>query len=195
MNKKFKIISRELFRKLRYNNIQNSPFIIAFFGVPGSGKTYISKRLEKRYKAIRINSHDILKIIDKEKIAENPGNPKSAAKLKEEYIYHLISNALFKNKRIILDKSIDREYKKLLKICKSKKFPYFFIRLKIGKRKAIKRINKRGIHGNWLTGAMNKWQKDWKTAAKRIESHIFLYEPSPDLKKLYSKLDSALSPN
>lgn len=41
---------------MNYNQPMNKPLLIVFLGFPGSGKTYFSKRLAKRLKAITFNS-------------------------------------------------------------------------------------------------------------------------------------------
>jgi predicted kinase len=39
--------------------------MICFAGIPGSGKTYLAKKIEKKYGGVRITSDEIRKIIDK----------------------------------------------------------------------------------------------------------------------------------
>ncbi len=59
-------IYKEHLKHLKNKNISNNKkAVICFSGIPGAGKTYIAKILEKRYKGVRIRSDDIREIVKK----------------------------------------------------------------------------------------------------------------------------------
>ena len=45
--------------------VPNKKLLICFVGIPGSGKTYLAKIIEKKFKGIRINSDNLRKVINK----------------------------------------------------------------------------------------------------------------------------------
>jgi adenylylsulfate kinase-like enzyme len=61
-------VFEEIYKKhskiLENKNIKNEKLIICFSGIPGSGKTTVAKKLERRYRGVRINTHDLGKIIE-----------------------------------------------------------------------------------------------------------------------------------
>jgi hypothetical protein len=114
MNKQtFQLISENFFPLLKYKNICNPNLAILFSSVPCSGKTHLSKIIEDKYKAIRINKDEIGEIILKLNLTKKTNQKEDLA---DQYIYYLIENLLFKNKLIVLDKSIDRTYKKTFQL-------------------------------------------------------------------------------
>jgi len=71
MNKQlFGKIHKKYIKKLKHLNIPHKKLMICFSGFAGSGKTYIAKIVEKKYKGVRIRSDDIRKIIIDMKIKE-----------------------------------------------------------------------------------------------------------------------------
>ena len=80
----FEKINKRFFPKLKNTNTNNLPFIIAFSGVPGSGKTTISKILEKKYKGVRIDNDELRDII-----SDFSGNYKLTKKDKEIIDYFI----------------------------------------------------------------------------------------------------------
>src|SRR5437868_6813229 len=90
-------------QQLKHRQIPNKTFFICFSGTPGMGKTYIAKILEDTYKAVRINTDEIRKII---KSLDNEFTENSV----ETYLYYFLKNYSSPNRFFILDASIDRRY-------------------------------------------------------------------------------------
>ena len=187
--KLFNKISKHYLPLLKYKNKNNPNLVILFSGVPGSGKTYTAKILEKKYKAIRINKDEIGKILLKLKITDKTMNKET---ISDKYIYELLKKWPFKNKLIIIDKSIDRVYPNLLKLLKQNKFQTFIIRLNTSRSLAIKRIKLRKPNNldEWLL-KIDEWFNDFKKSGKHLKPKVILtnkYSKNLELKKLYKKL-------
>ncbi|MDP2925973.1 MAG: AAA family ATPase [Nanoarchaeota archaeon] len=182
----FKKIYQVHEKTLIYKDAKNKKLIICFSGVPASGKTTLAKILEKRYMGIRLNKDDIGNIILKLNLVNETDIKEGFS---SEYIIHLLKNYPLKNKLIILDKSIDRDYKTLFNILKKYSYPIFLIRLKISREKMIKRINKRNNDNleAWIK-KVDKWFFDFIEANKHIKPD-FVYNNKDDLNELFFKLD------
>jgi len=187
----FKRINKEFLPNLKNVNYPNKKFLIGFSGIPSSGKTSIAKKLEERYKGVRIRSDDVRKIIAKEDFLKTP---EENEELLEGYIFGLIENCPFKNGLLILDNSLDRKYKRFFDLCKSKKLEFFIIRLDFSGEEAINRIINREKVENMgdLYKSMEKWVRDYNDFGKNARYDILLDGRNPDLNKLYRKLDKIL---
>jgi len=163
--------------------------IIVFVGVPGSGKTTLAKKIEEEFKAIRIDNVEIKEIIKEKKLAENS---EEAQKLYRDFMFNLIGKDLFANKLIILDKGIDREYKKYFELFERKKWKYFVIKIKIPKEKAIENIMKRQSEDlNVVKTSMERWFKEWRKYLGNVDLEID--GNNIDYKKVFKNIKSRLN--
>jgi len=196
MNQKlFNKISKNYFSKLKHKNKNNLNLnlVILFSGVPGSGKTYTAKIIEKKYKAVRINKDEIGKILLKLRITDKTKNKET---ISDKYIYKLLKKWPFKNKLIIIDKSIDRVYPNLFKLLKQNKFETFIIRINTSKSLAIKRIKSRKPNNleEWLT-KINVWFNDFNKSGKHLKPSITLINKphqNLNLTKLFKKISKKI---
>lgn len=165
--------------------------VITFAGVPCSGKSIVSEEIEKRYGGIRINFDDVMRTISGKDLVNTI---EQNEKMKNLFTYSILKNPPFKNKLLILDRSIDREYENLLKVCNENKWDYFVIQLEITKQEAIKRIKKRNPDNlnNWLP-RIDKWFNEHERFKKKVKSDILIKETSFNLKSLFDKLDKKFS--
>lgn len=191
LNKKiFEKINNKLSPTLHNLDYAYKPFIIAFSGVPGSGKSGIAKKLEQKYNAVRINNDFIRDIIKKEKLTKSK---EDTQKLSQEYNFYLITNLPFKNKRIILEKSLDRNYKWFLNVCKFNGLKYFIIRINVpGIKIALQLLGKRERIKDREKNSMKRWFREYKSCIKHLKADVTLNTLNPDLNKLYKRLDRAL---
>ena len=178
-------------RKLKYLLIPNKKLLICFSGIPGSGKTYIAKILEKRYKGVRVNSHDIgkiiLELVKLKKINKNT----DAKKLQNDYQLWLLRKSLFKNDLIILDRGIDREYDKVFKVARKKGFSIFVIKLRVSENILKNRLKRREEENviNYLR-ALERWKREFKEFGKKAMTDIIIDNNYDlDLKELFKRLD------
>ena len=68
----------------------NKKLLVCFSGVPGSGKTTLAKKLERKYKGVRINTDDLRDIFDMFGI-------KNREKELDDYLFHFFETAFQKN--------------------------------------------------------------------------------------------------
>ena len=187
---KFEEINKKLFPTLVNKNKSSKKFIITFFGVPGSGKTTLSKDISKKYDSIIINNDKIREIIIMEKLVSNEEEKEN---LLQEYNKYLLKNFPFKNKRIVLDKSMDRRYLEFKKIFEEEKLPYFLIRINSSEKIALQKISKREEITNQLKRSMKRWLKDYDFSKLNFNCDLTINSENPNLKKLFNKLDLLLN--
>ncbi|PIN79421.1 hypothetical protein COV16_04320 [Candidatus Woesearchaeota archaeon CG10_big_fil_rev_8_21_14_0_10_34_8] len=144
-------------------NTKNKKIFVCFSGVPGSGKTYISKVLEKKYSAIRINT-DILRDILMKLMEDHPDfQNKDRESLLEYYLHAFFQDYNFLNGFIILDASIDRRYDKLCPLLETNGFIIFVIQVEsslenIKRRLYISKKEKADL----FIGNLEVWQRDYE---------------------------------
>lgn len=185
--KEFDEISKRLFLKLKYTEQKNPQLIITFSGIPGSGKSELAKKLEEKYKAIKIGNDLIRNIIYHSGVFNLSEN--QAEKLLQDYNEHFIRNYSFENKFLVLDKSMDRQYKRFFSIFEELGLKYFVIRLNINKEKAINRIMKRkGEDLLLVKKSMERWQREFEDFGKNAHYDIVLDGINPDLNNIFEKI-------
>ncbi|MBU2053279.1 MAG: AAA family ATPase [Nanoarchaeota archaeon] len=191
MKDKFDKISKDLLPKLKYLSENNKQLVIVFSGIPCSGKTYIAKILEDKYKGVRVRSDDIMAIVSENNIVDTI---EENEKIKKEYVYNLLEDIPFKNSLIILDESIDRTHKKLLSLLDSKTLNYFIINLEISKEDAIKRTKEREPEEDWKNwvNRFERWTKEHEDCLRNIKPDITIDGMNPDLDKLYDEIEKKL---
>jgi len=106
----------------------------------------------------------------------------------------LYKNWNFKNKLLILDKGIDRKYKKTFSIFKKNKYKVVIIRLNISKKTAHKRVFERNKgKDEHFNNEINRWIKEWREFGKKIKSDIIINnEKDLNLKPLFKKVDKLI---
>lgn len=184
-------ISENLFSKLKNTNIYHSPFIITFSGVPGCGKSSLAKIIEDKYNAVRINNDLIRDIITEEKLT-NSGEDTEI--LLQNYNSYLIENYPFKNKLIILDKSMDRQYSRFIGLFELKKLDYFIIRLNTPSIKiALNRLGEREKITPQIENSMKGWFREYNNCCDNLKADITFEAGDVDLNKLFNRLDKRLN--
>jgi predicted kinase len=185
LKKACEIILKEIEKQLKYISRKNKKLIICFVGIPCSGKTRLAKKLEEKYKGVRINSDYIRKIIDKFVKEEN-----ERESILKEFILDFLRNYSYKNKLVILDSGIERKYEDIVEISKSKKWRMFIIRVVAEKKIILERIKKkdRDRYENRYED-IERWFKEYKEFNKKVD---FIFKGDRDLENLYSKLDVIL---
>lgn len=190
---RFDEISKKLFPRLKYIKTQNQQLIIAFSGVPGSGKSKLSRKLEEKYKAVRIGNDTIRDIINHSKIF--PLLEGERENLLQDYNEYFARNYSFRNKLLILDKSMDRQYKRFFPVFKELGLEFFIIRLTMDKEEAIERIMKRkkGEDLDLVKRNMKRWQTEFLDFGKNAHYDILIDGKNPDFEKVCEKIDGILS--
>ncbi len=190
---RFDEISRRLFPRLKYTKIQNRQLIIAFSGVPGSGKSELSRKLGEKYRAVRVGNDSIRDIISHSRIFSL--SEEESENLLQDYNEYFVRNYPFKNKLLILDKSIDRQYKRFFPVFEELGLRFFIIRLTMDKEGAIERIMKRkkGEDLDLVKRSMERWQREFEDFRKNAHYDILIDGENPDFEKVCEKIDELLS--
>jgi predicted kinase len=139
-------------RNLKYLEVRNERrTALCFSGVPGAGKTTISKQLEKELKAIRIEIDEIRDIVSKifeQKNLEFRDNEDKYLKIKNQSYKYLeqLLKYLHKNKKnslIILDFSLDRRYFYVQSLLDNLNYKIFSISIEADEEQLRERIKTR----------------------------------------------------
>lgn len=174
-------------KQLKYLNVPNKKLVICFSGIAGSGKTYIAKILEKKYKGVRVSSNEVRKILteidkdtDKDYTTYN-------------YLDWFFDNYDFENNLIILDQGIDRRYEHLFSMFGKEGFEIFIIRLETSRktyeRRIIKKIGR--LDDNYLSRG-DDWRRQFKEFGEKVKADIIIENEKDnelDLEPLFRKLD------
>ena len=196
-----KRIIKHLFEKqkplLKHTEQPHKKIILAFSGIPCTGKTHIAKLIEEKYKGVRINSDDLRKIIrklgKKKKILLDEVYKEEILK---KYLYGLIENYPFKNKLVILDSGIDRKYEEVNSRAKKHGFELLVIRVEGNKSIAEKGIVKKlGKPDKNFVNNIDRWVKEYEEFGK-TKKYDFLVkndqETGLETEDLFNKLDKLL---
>ena len=189
---KFDEVSRRFFLGLNYTEIQNQQLIITFSGVPGSGKSELSKKLEEKYHAVKIGNDSIRDVIYHSR--DFSFSEEGAEEFLQDYNEYLIRNYSFRNKLLVLDKSMDRQYGRFFPIFEELGLRFFVIRLNIDKKRAIERImgRKEGEDLDSIRRNMERWQIEFENFGKNSHYDVLIDGESPDFERVYEKLDKLI---
>lgn len=161
-------IFKEHCSELKNTDIKLDPFVISFSGTPGMGKSFIAKKLEDIYKAVRISTDELRNLLESYFI-----DKKNRESVVEEYLSYFLQNYKLPNKFIILDASIDRRYKQLFPYLKTKKIKFVVIRLQVPKDTIIERIKERdSSRAEWFLKNLDHWLQDYLEFANQFKEYI-----------------------
>jgi len=178
-----KILLQINLKNISYFN--NNSILICFAGIPCSGKTRLAKKIEKKYKGIRINSDQIRKILSRF-IKEN----EKREKIVREFLIKFLKDFPFKNKFVILDSGIERKFNEIKEVAFLAGWKIFIIKIITPKKEILKRIRKKDpVRFKEHPEDIKRWFKEYKEFNKRHKSD-FIFKKDSDLTRLYSKLDS-----
>jgi len=185
----------QLYKKMKMK-LNNNPknykhtLILAFAGVPGSGKTTIAKKLEEKYGAVRIGRTDIFNAVEELKLNKEDFESRDY----QDFIFFLLEKFISYNTLIILDKCIERNYKKLYEFCKQRKLKKFIVNLEIDKEEALKRIFVReNVDEEQYKFLMEKWHNEYNNFKQQSQSDITLNGKNPDLETLFKEIEIRLN--
>lgn len=154
---------------LKNITIKNDPTLIAFSATPGMGKTFIAKKLEDYYHAIRISTDVLRKIIE----SNSSVSLQEYENVLHQYLLYFFKHYNQPNKRFILDASIDRKYIQVVPFCKQHKINVIIIRLEVPKDIVINRLQEReGIKASWYLKNLNQWLADYYNFADNYKNYI-----------------------
>ena len=196
-----KQLLKQIFQKhkpqLDYLEIPHEKLIICFSGIPCTGKTYIAKIIENKYKGVRISTNNIRKII-KELGQENPELLEEVYKeeVLDKYVLSLIEKYPFPNGLILLNKGIDRTYDKISSKAKQNGFKLFTLRINASRKVAEEGVVKKlGKPDQNFIRSIDRWVKEYEDFGK---TGNFDFTINNDINKklnadnLFKKLDEII---
>jgi len=187
---KFDEVSRLLAPSLKNTELEKPQLIIAFSGIPGAGKSRLSKMLEERYHGVRVGNDSIRAILHHQEFSLSDEEKETFL---QDYNEFFIRNYPFTNKLLILDKSMDRQYKRFFPVFDELGLKHFIIRIEIGKEEAIQRIlNREEIDPNYLRTNMERWQREFEDFGKNAHYDLLLDGLNPNMNFVYRKIDKLL---
>lgn len=160
-------------KKLSNLNEENPKMFLFMSGVPGSGKTYLAKQLEKDLKAIRVSNREAYHIIkDDLKIALDDYH--EIIHEYREYLLDKLKN--YANGLIIIDASIDREYWNLSKWADDNGYKCFVIKMDVTREEAGRRlkINEPNSYKDYMLH-MDRWIEDNNNFNSQVKAD-FVYK-------------------
>lgn len=124
-------------------NETNPRVMILFSGTTGSGKSFLAKNIEEKFRGVRINNDDVRDIIKEEIVPNYDLSSVDFQKLLEEYLMYLFENVPKINGLLILDSSIDRKYKLVRELANKYNYEIFLIRIDLPKETLKRQIRQR----------------------------------------------------
>lgn len=180
----FDKILEEISNGLKYVLEDNKPIMICFVGIPCSGKTRLAKKIEKKYKGVRISNDNLRKFIEKF-IQEKEEHEK----VLREFLINLLKNYPFKNRFIILDSGIERKFDEVKKVADAAGLKMFVIRMIASKKEILRRIKEKDPERfEKHPEDIKRWFREYKEFNKNHKSD-FVFRDDNDLKELYSEIE------
>lgn len=182
-------------KQLKNLQVNHNKLFICFSAIPASGKTYVSKILEDRYKAVRVNNDDIREIIT----SIIPGASKEIRDKRQDvlqsYLVWFLENYQYPNKLIIIDSGIERKFDIIKKIAVDLGFDIFIIALNVSKDTAYKRSLTRnnGRQDDNFNQNIDRWIKENREFNIKNKSNISLNGENLRFESLFSKLDKLIA--
>lgn len=184
--------------KLRYIDINHRKLLICFSGVPGSGKSNIAKLIEEKYSGVRVSTDELRRII--KKMGEKDSrlwDEVYKEEVLEKYLYGLLEDWPFENGLVVLDKGIERDYKKVFSHSGKSGFKIFLIRVYASREILTGRMKER--HDGTLTdnfvNNVDRWIEEFKEFGENFESDLVINndaDDNPDIRDVFSVLDGVV---
>ncbi len=151
---------------LQCTNVPQPPAIITFFGIPGSGKTVVAKKLADDLQAQYIQQDGMRFILHNKGVKTGNVAPITLAVVGKILAKH-------PNKRIMLDASIDRSWPKFYENCKKWGIKPITIRLNADAKTAVKNLTDRGRYDDeTLLRSLTHYIEQFEQAKKDMPADI-----------------------
>ncbi len=193
------MILKEIYQKhlsqLKHLDVPHKKLVICFSGIPSSGKTTLARKIEKRYRGVKITNDEVRKIIrevmEKRKIKRNEErNQKNL----HDYLAYFLRSYDEKNKLIILDSGIDRIWKEEKKWFEEFGYSFFIIRMDISLKEIHRRLQEREMkmpERNFER--LEQWKKEYAKAKREIKADFIVKDDLPEeVQKIFEKLDEMI---
>ena len=180
----FNKILEELNKQIINSFEKNKKLMVCFAGIPGSGKTFLAKKIEEEFKGVRISNDNLRKIVEKNIIKDE----KQRDELVREFVFELLKGWPFKNELIILDSGIERKYEDTKKIANEKHWKMFIIKMVVPKDVIIERIKKKDKERfEKRPEDIKRWFIEFENFNKKVKAD-FVFKCNFDLDNLFKKI-------
>lgn len=190
-----KIIFDFHLKRLKNLNVKNNKIMILFSGITGSGKSYLAKKIEERYKGLRINNDDIRDIIRDEVLPL--ARPKSIDKqnILENYLGYLYGNLPQTNGFLIMDSSIDRKFSVIKDFASKNSYAMFIIRIDLPREMITKQILQRTEKDSapYISDLNRQIEDHDRAATEFVPDFTIKEEKFNDFDKLFRAIDKKIS--
>jgi len=211
----FEKILKEHKKILSNLDVKHKRLAICFSGVPASGKTYLAKKIEKRFKGVRFNNDEFRAEVlpgfnneyeltkedfdlckeffgssDIEKVEKDFGYNENMLKLDSILIRYMNWMELeypFSNGLILIDSNLGRKYRKLFSVLKEAGFELFVIRLSFDKELFLRRERVRNKDDSFYLKNIDRWKRDYENYEGRVD-----FEFDGDIYKLLDRIEKKL---
>ncbi len=197
--KTLQMILEEIYQKhlsqLKYLDVHHKKLVICFSGIPSSGKTTLAKKIEEKYRGVRITNDEVREIIrevmEKHKIERNEERNQE---ILHDYLAYFLRSYEEKNKLIILDSGIERSYKEKFSLLQERGYALFVILLEIPLRiihERLKEREERKPEKNFER--LKKWMIDFDSAKKEMKADFTIWENlKKEEERLFQELDKII---
>lgn len=177
---KLDLLNEKFYSKLENLGNKNEKLLICFAGYPGSGKTDLAKKVEERFKGIRISRDKFKKIIYSDFKPETIDEAEGLAMEYEDYIFGNLPKE--KNGLLILDSGIDRKYEKYKEWSEKNDYRMFVCGLETDRDIAVKRIKENiGAESiDYYMQNMDRWVKEHQDFKNSHECDYQIRNNDPD---------------
>ncbi|NOZ44780.1 MAG: AAA family ATPase [bacterium] len=186
----FDEIAERYLLSLNNRDYRHKKIIISFSAIPGSGKTYIAKKIEQKYHALRINTDDIRKII----IDFGIEDEEMKQAILEDFVYNLFEKKLNKadNGLVILDLSIDRKYREIQDYANNHGRQLFVIRLETKKNLILSRLQQREDKNlQKFLDDMERYEHDFQNYIENHKPNIIVQDSNEDeISKVFDVIEN-----
>ena len=134
-------LEQKHFQTLKYLRVSHPRILVCFAGIPGSGKTYLCKILEEKYRALRITNDEIRTSI-RELLKGFPTLSGKSEELLQMYVLRVLKKDLV-NGFVLLDSGIERKYARIVDSARKKRYRLLVVKVVVREQTLLRRIHTR----------------------------------------------------
>ncbi len=174
----------------RHTEIPHPKILVAFAGIPGSGKTTLATLLEDRFKGTRFKSDDVRDILGSLMPGSSIIERNDIIKSYESYALDKLSQ--FPNGLLILDSGIDRKYQKISEWATQNNYQRLTIGFEVPRDIAEARLKASKTNYQDYFKEMDRWIKEHGEFSLHVVPDIIL-NPTDSPTLVFPKLQAMLA--
>lgn len=161
--------------KLRNLDVKNPKVIVAFSGVPGSGKTRLARKIERKFGGIRLSNYWLRTTIDRLGLADTPDFKQQLVQADAEFVIKKLKDT--PNGMLIFDSSIDRKHDMVAELAGMYGYRLVVISLVVSRstveRRIRERTKSRTRYQDYLEN-MERWIADNQKLNARVKADLVI---------------------